>query len=329
MFHVLKSLIDWKPSSTLSTLQQRADMLQKTRAFFAERDIIEVETPLLCQATVTAPHIASISAQMGTQDNPVKRFLQTSPEYCMKRLLAAGCGPIYQICKAFRAEEAGRLHNPEFTMLEWYRPGFDYHQLMDEVDSYLQWMLATKPAIRVSYRQLFEEFLQINPHAIELDALQSLVSEKNIVVESSICLDKDTTLQLLMTHVIEPNLIKDSQPYFVFDFPSGQAALARCYQDQGDRVSARFEVYFSGYEVANGYDELTDAMEHRQRFANDNQQRKTLGLESVEIDERFLTALENGLPACAGVALGFDRLVMIADQAKQFKQVVSFYHGNT
>lgn len=303
------------PTAKLNYLQQRAKILQQIRDFFAQRNVLEVETPLLCSSSATDPHIASFAL-------PEQRYLQTSPEFPMKRLLAAGSGAIYQICKSFRVEEMGRYHNPEFTMLEWYRPDFDHLALMQEVDELLQTILISKSAQRITYAALFEKFLAFNPHQCSLTDLKNCAVQQKIDVAESFPIDdRDAWLQLLMAYCIEPQL-GFSQPIFIYDFPTSQAALAKI-RPGNPAVAERFEVYVKGIELANGYHELADAAEQRRRFVADNLQRERLGHPTVPIDEYLLSALPN-FPDCAGVALGIDRLIMLALAANTIHDIISF-----
>lgn len=310
---------NWRPSATIDNLKKRAHIIKSIRDFFHARGVTEVETPLMCHTSVTDPFIQSIPAYPHGDDQ--RYYLQTSPEYAMKRLLAASSGSIFQISKAFRQGEIGRMHNPEFSMLEWYRSGFDHHKLMDEMDELLQMVLQTPAAQRLSYGELFEQFLQIDPHTASLAELAACAKNHNIQVEAHIT-DNDTWLNVLMSHVIEPALATD-RPCFVYDFPATQAALARI-QPGNPPVAARFEVYFRGVELANGFHELQDAAEQRKRFENNVRERKRLGLHKLPIDELFLAALTHGLPDCAGVALGIDRLIMLALNCSQISDVLSF-----
>lgn len=310
---------NWQPSASFATLQQRAVILARIRDFFAAQGVLEVETPLLCHTSVTDPHIASITAFM--QANDAAYYLQTSPEYAMKRLLASGSGSIYQLGKSFRRAEVGQHHNPEFTMLEWYRIGFDHHDLMNDVEALLQHVVNTPKATRYSYADVFDSILQINPHVATIDELAQCADKHHINTASTIH-DRNTWLDLLMSHCIEPQLGKQA-PCFIYDFPASQAALARIIPSDPP-VAARFEVYINGIELANGFHELQDANEQRKRFEANVIEREALGLEPVPIDELFLAALEHGLPDCAGVALGVDRLVMIATHASAIKDVMSF-----
>jgi elongation factor P--(R)-beta-lysine ligase len=303
----------WRPSASIEILKKRAALIAIIREFFAKRHVIEVETPLLSQYTVTDPHIPSISAE--------SQFLQTSPEYAMKRLLAAGMGSIYQICKAFRQSEKGQYHNPEFTMLEWYRPGFDHHDLMDEMCDLLKLILPITTVERLSYQELFEKFLAINPHKSAIAELKECAKKHNITMAGELT-DRDAWLNLLISHVIEPQIGKE-QPIFIYDFPASQAALSKI-RLLDTPVASRFELYFKGVELANGFHELLDAKEQRERFEANNRYRQLHNLPMVEIDKNFLAALEHGLPDCAGVALGIDRLMMLALGCGTVKDVISF-----
>lgn len=294
----------------IDNLKHRAQILQQIRAFFAARDVLEVETPLLCSTTATDPHIASIT--VGTQ------FLQTSPEFAMKKLLGAGSGAIFQICKAFREEPTARLHHPEFTMLEWYRPGFDHHRLMDEMDALLQTILATSAARRVSYQDCFVDFLSIDPLTATLPQLADLAA-KHQLVDIHID-DRDTWLDLLFSHLIQPKL-GFTQPLFLYDYPASQSALAKI-NPANPLVAERFEVFYQGIELANGYHELSDPDEQLRRFMHDNQRRTELGLPERPIDAELVAVLRHGFPECAGVALGVDRLVMLAVNANTIHDVM-------
>lgn len=310
----------WRPSATLTALKQRAQLLQSIRQFFIERDVMEVETPSLSHTSVTDPFINSMSVHVCVRSSDT-HYLQTSPEYAMKRLLAAGSGPIFQIAKAFRQDEQGARHNPEFTMLEWYRPGFDHHALMDEMDELLQLVLRCERADRMSYKELFMLYVQLDPHDATIAELATCASQHAIHLQDAID-DRDTWLMLIMSHVIEPKIGFD-RPLFLYDFPASQSALARI-QSTTPPVASRFEVYVKGIELANGFHELQDAREQRMRFIANLEKRAALGLPLLPIDELFLAALEHGLPDCAGVALGVDRLMMLAMGARSISDVISF-----
>jgi len=318
---------NWRSVALHDNLRVRAMILAKIRQFFAERDVMEVETPLMCHATVTDPHVVGIPVlfnRLGCANETIL-YLQTSPEYAMKRLLAMQIGPIYQISKAFRQGEVGRIHNPEFTMLEWYRPGFDHSHLMDEVDVFLQTILHTPAADRISYADLFQQYFSINPHVADVEVLSACAKEKMIPIESNLP-DRDAWLNLLWTHYIEPR-VGHERPLFLYDFPVSQAALAKI-RDEEFPVASRFEVYYKGMELANGFHELQDSAEQLRRFEKDLAQRKQRGQPVIEIDKRFIAALEHGLPDCAGIAMGIDRLVMLALDCKSIAEVITFTFEN-
>ncbi len=310
---------EWQPTASLTNLRIRAQILAKIRQFFAERDVLEVDTPVLGQFTITDQHIISLSVPTPAHGT---YYLQTSPEYAMKRLLAAGSGCIYQICKSFRAEENGHRHNCEFTMLEWYRLGYNHHQLIDEMDELLTVVLATPSAQRTSYTDLFQQYLNLNIQTCTDEQLRQVIADAGWMHESIDLFNRDTCLQLLMSHAIEPQLGFEA-PLFVYDFPSTQAALARLSQTQPP-MAERFELYIQGMEIANGFHELTDPEEQRQRFLRDQQHRQQRGETIPSIDPRLLSALKYGLPDCAGVALGIDRLLMLATQSTHIDQVIAF-----
>ncbi len=316
------SIDDWQPTASLANIRLRAKILGQIRQFFADRSVLEVETPVLCNATVTDLHLHSLSteAEIPGLGGRTRLHLQTSPEFAMKRLLAAGAGPIYQLCKAFRDQEAGRLHNPEFTMLEWYRPGWDHHRLMDEVGDLLALVLGTAPATRRSYGELFLTELGIDAHRDDADTLRRQALDHGL--EDVAGLDREGWLSLLMTHSLEASL-GSKAPTFLFDYPADQAALARIRHDDPP-VAERFEVYVRGVELANGYHELTDGDEQWRRFEQDLQNRRGRGLPEPLVDHRLVAALEHGMPACAGVALGVDRLIMLAAGESRLADVIAF-----
>lgn len=315
---------NWQPSATIQQLKNRAQLLSVIRQFFLEREVMEVETPAISHATVTDVHLHTFKTHFvgPGYSNGQSLFLMTSPEFHMKRLLAAGSGSIYQIGKAFRNEENGRYHNPEFSMLEWYRVGFDHHDLMDEMDELLQRVLDSGKAVRMTYQQAFLSVLEVCPLEASMEALKKVA--KNIGLEDIAAdeQDRDTLLQLLFSIGVEPHIGQKS-PAFVYDFPASQAALAKINKSD-PRVADRFEVYFKGIELANGFHELDDADEQLARFVEDNQQRLKMGLEMQPIDYHLIDALKAGLPACAGVALGIDRLVMLALKCQHIDEVTAF-----
>jgi lysyl-tRNA synthetase class 2 len=319
---------DWRPTTNLPLLHARAELSQQIREFFRARQVLEVETPLLASAIGTDPALDPVRAQLHSNGGDGQNFfqgvqdcfLQTSPEFPMKRLLAAGSGPIYQLSKAFRNGEAGNRHNPEFTLLEWYRPGFTLAQLMTEVDELLAVLLQFPAAERVTYSDLFQRHLGIDPLAASLECLKKAAQSRlDVVLDST---DPDTWLDLLFSHCIEPAL---QEPVFIHDYPPSQAALAVVEEDeQGRAVARRFELVAGGMELANGYLELTDANLQRQRFQADSARRKAQGLPVYPVDEYLLAALEHGLESCAGVAVGVDRLLMLKTGVKDIRKVISF-----
>jgi len=317
----------WEPCASLAVLRSRATLLQKIRNFFQHRAVLEVETPILSYSTTCDPFIDSFA----TVHNNQTYYLHTSPELPMKRLLAAGSGAIYQICKVFRQGESGPKHNPEFSLLEWYRPGYDLWQLMQEMDELLHELLSELPLQETcyySYQQCFEQSLSINPHTANMDDLYQCAKGYNLHQVLSLDDEKDRWLDLLMSHVVEPNLGGDREHpaiCFIYDYPTSQAALARVAKDNnGQMVAKRFEVYMASMELANGFYELKDGNEQQSRFESENQQRLDMGKEAIPIDQHFLQALHSGLPECSGVALGLDRVLMLLESKNSIEHVISF-----
>jgi lysyl-tRNA synthetase class 2 len=301
---------DWQPAATPAMLERRAGLLASLRVFMAARGVLEVETPLLSDYGNPDAHLRSLAA--GTQ------YLHTSPEFAMKRLLAAGSGPIYQICKVFRAGESGRRHQPEFTLLEWYRPGFDHHRLMDEVDALLS-DLGLKTAARETYARLFQTHTGLDPHATGESELAGVAQSLGLAAGGH---DRADLLDFLFSHRVAPQLGRD-RPCLVHDFPASQAALARL-QPGPVPLAERFELFINGIEIANGYNELTDVSEQDSRFETENQRRRERGLPVMAPDPRLHAALAAGLPDCAGVALGVDRLLMVLTGAGSIHEVLAF-----
>jgi lysyl-tRNA synthetase class 2 len=315
---------DWRPSAAREQLVARARLLARVREFFADRGVLEVDTPLIINAPVSDVHIHSARVELSTQvpgGAPVRLFLHTSPEYGMKRLLAAGSGDIYQVCHVARALESGRVHNPEFTLLEWYRVGFSLGQLMDEVELLVRELLGTAAsAERLSYREAFLRELALDPFAATTAELARAAAPLGL--STGLPLERDGYLELLMGASIGPRLGRERLT-FVYGYPASQAALARL--DPADpRAAQRFELYARGIELANGFHELTAAPEQRGRFEADNAARRRAGLPVHPLDERLLAALAHGLPDCAGVALGLDRLLMLATGADHIEEVLAF-----
>ncbi|WP_392562757.1 elongation factor P--(R)-beta-lysine ligase [Orbus sturtevantii] len=318
---------NWQPTASIDLLLKRAKLLKKIRDFFADRCVLEVETPILSHAAVTDLHLSSFETifnKPGKNDPQAgqKLALITSPEYHMKRLIAAGSGPIYQICKCFRNhEEIGRYHNPEFTMLEWYRIQFDMMQIINEVDDLFQLILDSEPAEHLSYQSAFIKYLNIDPLTANRDEFVNAIKKLALNFDTDGA-DINTLQQFLFTFGIEPYIGKD-KPTVVYHFPASQAALAEiCSEDQ--RTAKRFEFYYQGVELANGFKELVNAKEQRIRFEQDNQERAARGFPPQVIDEYLLSAMNAGLPECSGVAVGLDRLIMLALKQTTISQVMSF-----
>lgn len=299
----------------LTALHERARLYQQVRVFFAERSVLEVETPALSQAGNTDPFIDSFSVNTGAG----LRWLHTSPEYPMKRLLAAGSGDIYQLCKVWRKDESGRRHNPEFTMLEWYRVGFSYQQLMQEVADLLHTVIPhlQQPPRFITYRDAFLESLHLDPHSADEVTLAACAHVHGINIDSEMPLQ--AWRDLLLTHCVETHF-PTGQLTFLYHYPASQSALAKVENNNGTRVAQRFEVYLGALELGNGYQEQTDATHNRQILEQDAQARGN----DIPVDERFLAALQTGLPECAGVAIGIDRVLMCRMQVNDLKQVIAF-----
>ncbi|MGG2143704.1 elongation factor P--(R)-beta-lysine ligase [Symbiopectobacterium sp. RP] len=319
----------WQPTATIENLLKRAAIVSEIRRFFSDRGVLEVETPAMSQATVTDVHMVPFQTRFvgpGVSEG-MTLYLMTSPEYHMKRLLAAGSGPVFQLCRSFRNEESGRYHNPEFTMLEWYRPHYDMYRLMDEVDDLLQQVLECESAERLSYQQAFQRHLDVDPLSADKAQLREAADKLGMGDLASREEDRDTLLQMLFTFGVEPHIGHD-KPAFVYHFPASQASLAEI-SSEDHRVAERFEAYFKGIELANGFRELTDSDEQRQRFEQDNRKRAANGLSQQPIDEYLLAALKQGMPACSGVALGVDRLIMLALKAETIGEVMAFTVGRS
>ncbi|MFC3283173.1 EF-P lysine aminoacylase EpmA [Litchfieldella rifensis] len=316
--------IDWQPTASIETLRERARLLAEVRRFFAERDVLEVETPVLGHGGSTDVHLDSLSLTATTPAGRERLWLQTSPEFHMKRLLAAGSGPIFQLARSFRDSEVGRRHNLEFTMLEWYRPGFTLVELIDETEALIRRLLPDLGPRRLHrYRELFRRHLAIDPFTAPLASLRRLAGEHGGLDMTGAL--RDDCLDLLMSLAIEPDLGDDGLDV-VIDYPASQAALARRHRDAEDGawVASRFEAYGRGLELANGYDELIDADEQAARFVEDNAQRRWLGKPEVDVDQRLLAALDAGMPAGCGVALGIDRLIQLALGKASVAEVMAF-----
>lgn len=322
------SQADWRPTASPTVLKLRATLLARIRRYFEREQVLEVDTPALSCAAATDPHLESFPTRYHGPGERHGRtlYLHTSPEFPMKRLLAAGSGSIYQVCKVFRDGEAGAHHNPEFTLLEWYRTGFDHLDLMDDLEHLLRTVLdGILPLVSVhhwTYRDLFCEFAGLDPFTVTATELMNLLESRHGLAPVGMQdASLDDWLDLAMTHVVEPRL--GSGLVFVRDYPVSQAALARI-RPGNPPVASRFEAYLNGVELANGFHELADAEEQRRRFAEDCARREQLQLPTVAMDEYLLDGLAAGLPDCAGVALGLDRLLLIACGAGSLAEVLTF-----
>jgi lysyl-tRNA synthetase class 2 len=317
---------DWRPTADADALRLRAGVNARIRAFFAARGVLEVETPILSSGGNTDPNIRSFRTRFNgpVHGGAAERWLRTSPEHALKRLLCAGIGDCYELGRVFRDGEAGRRHNPEFTMLEWYRVGWDHHALMDEVAALVEDLLMlVARAIRIrrtSYRQLFRERLGLDPSGAPIEALRAALGAVEVDPRG---LERDDWLDLLMTHVLQPGFAAD-ELHFVYDYPASQCALARLRGSGADAVAERFEAYLGPQELANGYHELRDPVEQRARFDRDLARRGDRGVELPATDLRFLDALAAGMPACAGVALGVERLLLAMRGSDDIAAVLVF-----
>lgn len=315
---------EWKPVADVAMAQQRAEMLRRSRRFFDERNVLEIDTPHLCDAAVSDPNIESVAASLALA--PGRTFyLQTSPEFHMKRLLAAGFPDIYEICKVFRDGELGRQHQPEFTMVEWYRLGFSLDEMVAETVEFIETLLPSSRlsarAARMSYCEAFRRFANIDPLSADIAELRSLVDADDDLT-ASLGASKEAWLDLMMVQRIAPQFT-DGRLTVIDHYPAAQAALARLSPDNND-VADRFEVFFGAIEIANGYVELTDAAEQRRRCQKDQAKRKSQGSPVRPIDAKLIAALDHGLPDCAGVAVGFDRLQIISAGTHNINSVRHF-----
>ncbi len=312
---------DWRPAADLHVVRLRASMLAALRRFFAAREVLEVETPYLSAAGTTDPNIASLTVAGGGG-----RYLHTSPEFPMKRLLAAGSGDIYQVCRVFRAGEAGRRHNPEFTMLEWYRLGFDHERLMREVAELLALLIGPERGFAapefLSYREAYLRHTGLDPFAARAEDWHACLANAGIDIGPPASLDLDAWLDLAGAQLVHPRLGR-GRVSFIQDFPVSQAALARV-RPGPEPVAERFEAFVDGMELANGFHELADAGEQAARFARERRRRRDAGLPDVPADTRLIAALEAGLPDCAGVAVGLDRVLMLRAGVEDIAAVLAF-----
>lgn len=323
----------WKPSASLALIKLRAETVRKIRQFFYARNVMEVDTPTLSYSTVPDPFIESFQTRYIPLTQTMQHenyYLHTSPEFPMKRLVASGCGSIYQISKVFRQGESSKCHNPEFTLLEWYREGWDHHQLMQEVCLLLTGLLS--PLINLSepvfmtYQTAFLNELGINPHSISKEDLIRCTEKQGLADVLDADDDKDRFLELLFSHKIEP-LLGKGNICFLYHYPASQASLAKIAVDDGYPVAQRFEIYINGMELGNGFNELNDSDEQKSRFEEDNSCRKNSAQQEIPLDQNFINAL-NELPQCAGVAIGIERLLMIMSQVKDINEVIAFPFDN-
>ncbi|KEY91591.1 hypothetical protein CF67_14017 [Candidatus Photodesmus blepharus] len=314
----------WKPEATIKRLKHRASLVNQIRQFFLERNVWEVDTPSISHSTITDVHVEVFQTHFITSSRPDTNplYLVTSPEFHMKRLLAAGSGCIYQICKSFRNGESGRCHNPEFTMLEWYRVDFDHYDLMNEMDELLQLILKCNAAQRISYQQVFIDILDVCPLEDSIQKLKKVGKKLGFGDIANSEQDRDSLLQFLFRFGIEKKIGKQV-PVFIYDFPASQAELARINLKDG-RIAERFEVYFKGVELANGFHELSNPTQQLARFERKNALRTKLGLVTRAVDYNLIASLQAGLPDCAGVALGIDRLIMLSLNCNHINQVIAF-----
>jgi elongation factor P--(R)-beta-lysine ligase len=305
------------PAASLAALEERGALLRKLREFFCTRNFVEVETPLLANEIIPELHIEPIRVGRGL-------CLQASPELHMKQLLASGADAIFQVTRSFRSDERGLLHNPEFTICEWYRVGDDMRAGIDLLDELVQSLLCTPPAVRTTYAEAFERTLPLCPHVASIEELSAAAKRAGVdstpIVDRN---DRDAWLNLLLATCVEPQLGRE-RPEIIYHYPASQASLARIVTMAGYDVAERFELYYRGIELANGFHELSDAAEQRRRFEAVNAARTADGRTALPIPESLLAALVHGLPDCTGVALGFDRLAMVAIGATSIDEVIAF-----
>ena len=323
------ALDDWKPSASMMALRERASLLKAVRRHFDGNGVMEVETPMLSSAATVDVYINSFSTEYEPigGDSLKTLYLHTSPEFPMKRLLAAGSGDIYSLGRVFRNGEAGGRHNPEFTMLEWYRVGMDQQRLMDDVSALLSSICSFSEIRRCSYGDIFQEKLNINPYTISDQELDQMIQQR---VDPGLGgLDRNDCLDLLFSKFIEPDLgaKKGSrlEGVFIYDYPASMSALARLNTNaKGEKVSSRFELFINGTELANGYHELLDGEEQQKRFEAEQDKRSDRGFDRYPYDQRMVNALKHGMPDCAGVALGIDRLLMLILGVDTIAEVIAF-----
>jgi elongation factor P--(R)-beta-lysine ligase len=321
---------DWQPACNLELLHQRAKLLQAVRVFFIERGVLEVETPLLSQSGGTDPQLDFFTTEFTIAPRKETFYLQTSPEFAMKRLLAAGSGSIFQICKAFRNSETGRFHNPEFTMLEWYRVGYNLIDLMDEIADLIAYLYRDQPLLnsaqRFSYQSVFDSYTGLNPLVFDYAGFCAAAIEHNLPDAISICgHDHALWLDFLFSHSVQPHLGENAL-CLVYGYPACQSSLARINTDNSN-ITDRVEIFINGVELGNGYFELTDAFEQEKRFDKEIQLRQSRGQAEVLKDQRLISAMKSGLPDCSGMAIGLDRLLMVLSGSSHINEVLAFPVG--
>jgi elongation factor P--(R)-beta-lysine ligase len=318
---------DWRPGCSLELLQTRAALLQSIRCFFAERGVMEVETPLMCNSIGTDPHLDFFTTSYECKPKQLTLFLQTSPEFAMKRLLSSGSGSIYQICKAFRNGEAGRYHNPEFTLLEWYRVGYNLSQLMDEIADLLMSLFAQTNKLlkvqRISYQAVFQQHTGLDPLLFSLEKYSNYADKHGLIDAKALCEDDHARwLDFIFSYRVQPHLGQNTL-WLVFEYPACFPSLARI-NAHNDLVTDRVEIFIDGVELGNGYYELTDSEEQKQRFDREIAIRHEAMLPQARKDKRLLAALESGLPECSGMAIGLDRILMLLTESFTIDDVLAF-----
>jgi lysyl-tRNA synthetase class 2 len=316
--------MSWQPNISIKNLIERSKIISNIRLFFLQKNVMEVETPMLSTSTVTDVHLSPFQTEFLSlnQNDMLKLWLITSPEYHMKRLLAATSGPIYQICHCFRNQEVGRYHNPEFTMLEWYQPFFSMKKFIKEIDLFLQTIFNFNESEKISYQDIFLKTFDIDPLCTNILELRTIFKKLKLDYLIDDEHQVNDLIQILFTLEIEPHLGKKN-PIFIYHFPAEQACLASI-NSKDSRISERFEFFFKGIELGNGFYELTDFDEQKKRFTKDNKKRASMNLPMRKIDNFFLDALSSGLPCCSGVAIGLDRLMMLLLKEKNINKVLSF-----
>lgn len=313
-------------SNKVQNLRDRAKMLALSRRFFAEKGVIEVDCPFLSSGASVDPYIdlMSVSCSQGPQ-----RYLHSSPEYAMKRLLSMGMGNIYQLSHVFRDDECGRFHNPEFTMAEWYRIGIQFEEMIAETLEYIELFLGTKDVEHIAYREALQRYAGVDYLNATDQQLLECLNDYGVKPYPALASEgRDAILHMILSVVVEP-AFKEKELCVLLDYPASQAALSQVYDKGNEMVAKRFEVFYQGVELANGYHELADAHEQRRRLHDANQKRTEEGRKRLPADEFFLKALEKGIPDCCGVAVGFDRLMMLRQGSESIDEILPFGWQNS